>query len=187
MIRPPAWSGIFFSAILVTRYNPFRFVSKMSYHFPSSASVIMLKPEMPALFTRTFTGPHVDPIISKPRSTSALLRTSIGSGRTGSESFFNSSAARSTLAALREAMATFAPFWANFSAIALPIPVPPPVISAILALNIYPLLLRIDCLTIGFYRGNQGKIDTKAVPIPCPNFVCLSWSRNCWAKIPKIQ
>jgi hypothetical protein len=59
-------------------------------------------------------------------------------------------------------MATFAPFWANFSAIALPIPLPPPVISAILPLNIYPVLLRIDCLTIGFYRENQGKIYTNA-------------------------
>src|SRR6266851_640988 len=129
-IAPPPHFRNSFSAARDIRNGPFTFTIITRSH---SSSVMLSTVETcsaPALFTSTFSRPNCLTVSRTARSTSLSRVTSHSTAEALPPSFFTSPVTARSFSGRRPAKATLAPSRANARAIARPIPVPPPLISA---------------------------------------------------------
>src|SRR5581483_131590 len=128
-IRPPA--AINGSVCLLTRNVPHTFVSTIRRQLAGSVSSIGRPPPMPALLTSTSTPLHWRLRLAKASDTAASSVMSARRTIAVAPRVRISSAVCSSCGAVRATIATVAPGEENASAIARPIPRPPPVTSTV--------------------------------------------------------
>ncbi len=115
-----------------TRNGPFTFTVITRSHSSSLIPSTVDTCSVPALFTSTFSRPNRSTVPLTARSMSRALVTSHSIANPAPPCFWTSLITSRSFSNRRPATATLAPSRANASAIARPIPVPPPVISATL-------------------------------------------------------
>ena len=114
-----------------------------------------------ALFTRMSIEPNRRTVSSHRRSTCSGTRTSVGAARTSAPKVArNSSAAGSRCSGLRLASTSLAPSRAYSRAIALPIPVPPPVMIATRPSSVFAGSI-VAPLPFRIIHSNYARLDTE--------------------------
>src|SRR6266403_1913155 len=131
-IAPPPHFRNSGSSARDTRNGPFTFTVIMRSHSSSLIPSTVETCNVPALFTSTFSRPNRSTVPFTARSTSRARVTSHSIANPAPPCFWISLITSRSFSSRRPATVTLAPSRANASAIARPIPVPPPVISATL-------------------------------------------------------
>src|SRR5258708_3003542 len=115
-----------------TRTGPFKLTVIIRSHSSSLIASTVETCSVPALFTSTLSRPNRSTVPFTARSTSRTCVTSHSIANPAPPAFCTSPITSRNFSNRRPATATLAPSRANASAIARPIPVPPPVINATL-------------------------------------------------------
>jgi hypothetical protein len=168
-VPPPAGPSASSNAVSAMFSMPSTFSRHTARQPFAAISSAGLKNWPPALFTNTSRPPRRSSTVSTSRRACSRSRTSPATQSASPASSPISSAARSSTSPRRPAIVTLAPQRASSSAVALPRPVPPPVISATRPRS-SPGANTSDCSRASFtasdHRRPHRPPDGRAAPAP---------------------